>query len=77
MEYNDVTGYFVSLHSKDEKESRFGSEILKLFFTDKDGNVRLSIPKYAIVNKQGELVVRNAAKPSNTSALIKQLEEWN
>tara|TARA_R110001583_G_scaffold48974_1_gene153435 strand:- start:14582 stop:15121 length:540 start_codon:yes stop_codon:yes gene_type:complete len=76
IESNNIKGYFTSLHSEQEKESSFGGEILKLFFTDKDGNVNLSIPKYGIVNKQGVLVVKNAARPSNTDALKKQLEEW-
>ncbi len=76
LEHNNVKGYFTSLHSEKDKESSFGSEILKLFFTDKDGNVNLSIPKYAIVNKKGELVVKDAAKPSNATDLKKQLEEW-
>lgn len=41
---------------------------------DKNGNPDISIPKYAIVNKKGEIVIQRAEKPSNFASLKKQLE---
>ncbi|TKG94063.1 redoxin domain-containing protein [Puteibacter caeruleilacunae] len=75
LEDNNVKGYFVSMHSENKK-SEFGGDILKLFFTDKDGKIGLSIPRYAIVDKTGKLAVSKAARPSNMEGLKKQLNQY-
>lgn len=73
-----LSGYFASYHPKTEmiKKNNFGREIQTLFLTDEKGNMDISIPKYAIVNKKGEIVVKRAEKPSNADLLKKQLEEY-
>jgi thiol-disulfide isomerase/thioredoxin len=37
---------------------------------------KLSLPRYAIIDKKGIIVERNAKRPSNTKGLIKQLSEY-
>lgn len=43
---------------------------------DEKGNPDISIPKYPIVNKKGEIVERRAKRPSNPVSLKKQLEKY-
>ena len=72
-----ISGYFTSYHPiKEPSDSTFPQDISTLFLTDENGNMSISVPKYAIVNKQGEIVVRRAERPSHGIALKKQLKEY-
>lgn len=78
IQKNALRGYFVSYHSPhvSNVNSTFAGEIESLFLKDENGNYSISIPKYAIVNKKGEIVERRAERPSNATALKKQLEKY-
>ncbi|MBP1612944.1 MAG: resA 1 [Bacteroidetes bacterium] len=72
-----ISGYFTSYHPiKELSGSTFPQEINSLFLIDENGNMNIFIPKYAIVNKLGEIVVRRAERPSNGNALKEQLKEY-
>ena len=72
-----LSGYFVSIHPKNELDSiGFQHDLNDLFFTYEVYGIVISIPRYAIVNSKGELVVKNAVSPSNPIALKKQLEKY-
>lgn len=77
IQKDSLNGYFISYHSVTElKNSSFPKDIETLFLTDENGNLEISIPKYAIVNKQGEIVEKRAERPSNFLSLKKQLEKY-
>ena len=72
-----LIGYFVSMHPKNESDAiGFQFDLLNLFFKDESGNMNISIPRYAIVNRKGEIVEKRAARPSNPVSLKNQLEEF-
>jgi thiol-disulfide isomerase/thioredoxin len=77
LKNDTLSGYFVSLHSTEEPDSIFAKDIVALFMTDENGNIKISIPRYAIVNKKGEIVVKKAERPSNSTGLTNQLEKYN
>jgi thiol-disulfide isomerase/thioredoxin len=77
LKNDTLNGYFTSMHSTEEPDSIFAKDIVTLFLTDENGNLGISIPRYAIVNKNGEIVVKKAERPSNATALTKQLEKYN
>lgn len=73
----DVKGYFISyLPPHDDETTTFPSDIERLFLKNEKGEFDISIPKYAIINKEGNIVVKRAERPSNKEALIEQLEGW-
>jgi len=72
LKNNTLSGYFVSFHTTEGPESIFAKDIAALFMSD-----NISIPRYAIVNKKGEIVVKKAERPSNCAGLTKQLEKYN
>jgi hypothetical protein len=47
-----------------------------LFLQDENGNINISLPHYAIVNRKGEIVEKRAERPSNFSLLKQQLEKY-
>lgn len=74
---NAMEGYFTSLHSTEgQVENLFSKDLKSIFFTDENGNVGISIPRYAIVNKKGEIVVKKAERPSNAINLKNQLDKY-
>ena len=76
IQNESLSGYFVSMHPKNESETKgFQQDLLDLFFKDENGNMSISIPRYAIVNRKGEFVEKRAARPSNPIALKEQLEK--
>lgn len=78
IQKDSLTGFFVSYHSREDtnKNSTFSQDIGTLFLRDENGDFDLSIPKYAIVNRMGELVETRAERPSNFESLKKQLEKY-
>ncbi|MFA8435447.1 MAG: TlpA family protein disulfide reductase [Marinifilaceae bacterium] len=64
-------GYHVSMGINAD----IGKDIVKLF-TDEDGRMELAIPRYMIVNRKGEVVVRKAYSPSEGSKLIEQISQF-
>lgn len=76
LNQNSANGYFVAYLPSKDKESTFASEIEKLFLQDEDGSMSVSIPKYAIINKQGIIVEKRAERPSNCEALKTQLQKY-
>ncbi len=77
LKNDTISGYFTSFHSTEESDSIFSKDIVSLFLTDENGNLSISIPQYAIINRKGEIVVKKAERPSNAAALTKQLDEYN
>ena len=77
LKNDTLSGNFISLHSTEEPDGIFSKDIVALFMTDENGNINISIPRYAIVNKKGEMVVKEAERPSNCAGLTKQLEKYN
>lgn len=77
IQNESLGGYFISCLPPNElvTSSLFREEIETLFMQDEDGNMDISIPKYAIVNKTGEVVVSRAARPSNPVSLKRQLDK--
>ena len=72
-----LIGYFVSMHPKNETDAiGFQHDLVDLFFKDESGNMSISIPRYVIVNRKGEFVEKEAARPSNPVALKEQLEKY-
>jgi thiol-disulfide isomerase/thioredoxin len=71
-------GYFTSINPMKELDttSSFSKDIMDLFFTGANGKIAISIPRYVIVNRKGEIVEKNAARPSNPISLKKQLEKY-
>lgn len=72
----DAKGYFVPYTPPDNVISSFCSDIENLFLKNENGEISISIPKYAIVDKEGNVVIRRAKRPSNKDALIEQFKEW-
>lgn len=73
----DVKGYFISyLPPHKDEVTTFPSDIERLFLKNDKDEFNISIPKYAIVDREGNIVVKRAERPSNKEALIKQLKEW-
>lgn len=56
--------------------SLFSSDIDNLFLRDENGEMDIAFPRYAIVNKQGQIVSKRAKRPSDRESLIKELTEW-
>ena len=52
------------------------SDIENLFLKNEKGEMEISIPKYAIIDKEGNIVIKRAERPSNKEALKNQLKEW-
>jgi len=71
-----ITGYFAHSSPKEGKFNQFSKDINDIFLKDENGNLLISIPRYGIVNKNGELVVKNANRPSNSEELKKQLQTY-
>lgn len=70
-------GYLVPyLPPKKGLASMFSSDIDELFLKDENGEMDIAFPRYAIINKQGEIVNKRAKRPSSREGLIKQLKEW-
>lgn len=71
--YN-IDGYFTSyLAPEEQMTGTFAQEIGPYFFSlSDDGQINISIPRYVIVDKQGEFVETKAKRPSQ-AALKKQL----
>jgi thiol-disulfide isomerase/thioredoxin len=78
IQNDTLSGYFTSYHPVTElkEKSTFPKDIETLFLTDGNGNLSISIPKYAIVNKKGEIVEKRAERPSNFLSLKEQLEKY-
>jgi len=77
IENESLNGYFTSYHPVNSTfVSSFPAEFSSLFLADENGNLDISIPRYAIVDKQGKIVVKRAERPSNSNALKKQLEKY-
>ena len=59
--------------------SHYFVQLRSTFFhgiTEKIMKGKLSLPRYSIIDKQGVIVERDAKRPSNAKALIKQLSEY-
>jgi thiol-disulfide isomerase/thioredoxin len=78
IQNDSLSGYFVSWHPKNELDANgFQQDIIDTFFKFEDGEVIIAIPRYAIVNRKGEIVEkRGVARPSNPVALKEQLEKY-
>ncbi|HMR20261.1 MAG TPA: redoxin family protein [Sphingobacterium sp.] len=77
IQKDSLHGYFIaSQPQQDMGASSFRQDIETLFLMDEEGNLDISIPRYAIVNKKGEIVKKRAARPSNPVSLKKQLESY-
>lgn len=73
---HSLSGYLVTYHQQEKKlQNTFAKEVGTLFLQDKDGKLAIAIPKYAIADKQGNIIVKNAERPSNPDALRKQFRE--
>lgn len=73
--YN-LSGYLVTYHQQEKKpQNKFAKEVETLFMRDEEGNFSLSIPKYAIADDQGNIVIKKAERPSNPDSLKKQFWE--
>ena len=78
IQNDSLSGYFVSWLPKNELcTSSFQQDISNLFFKSEDGKIHISIPRYAIVNRKGELVEQGleSLRPSNPTSLKKQLKK--
>lgn len=42
----------------------FGSDVAKLFLTNAEGGIELSIPKYILIDEKGNIMDKNAKRPS-------------
>jgi len=73
LKRESIMGYLATYHATDTKYSPFTKEIENLFLYDKNKQF-IGIPRYAIVDKKGKLVIDNAARPSATDEIKKQLE---
>jgi len=78
IEKDSLNGFFISIHPGERLNpiSTFSQEIVDLFMKDENGNLSLSIPMYAIVNKNGEIFEKRAERPSNFAILKKQFEKY-
>jgi thiol-disulfide isomerase/thioredoxin len=77
IQNDSLSGYFVSIPPKSElNPMSFQQDLLDLFFKDANGKINISIPRYAIVNRKGKFVEKNAVRPSNPVELKKQLEKY-
>ncbi|WP_029904629.1 redoxin family protein [Prevotella sp. 10(H)] len=74
-QYN-AKGYFVPYQPPQDGAANFASDVETLFLKNDKGEYDISIPKYAIVDKDGNIVVKRAERPSNKEGLISQLKEW-
>lgn len=70
---NNIEGYYITrwIAGKD-----FNKELMDYFLTDEKGNISISIPRYAIINKKGVFVEYKAERPSNAEALKVQLAKY-
>lgn len=73
---NNINGYFISQWNSDDPNNTFRKELIKTFFTDAEGNVNIVLPLYVIVDKEGNIVEKNAEKPSTSFVLRDQLEKY-
>lgn len=72
----NLLGYLATYHPKEPKTNNsFAREFENIFLKDESGNYNISIPRYAIVDKNGNIVIKRAERPSNPDALKKQLQE--
>ena len=77
VQNESLSGYFVSIPPINEfNPVSFRQDILDLFFKNENGTMSISLPRYAIVNKKGKFVEKNATRPSNSVVLKKQLEKY-
>ena len=82
IQNESLSGYFVSMRPLKESNtipgsevgSSFHNEIEELFYKNDFGGY--SIPKYGIVDRNGEIVEKRAARPSNPVSLKEQLEKY-
>ena len=74
--YNAKGNFISYLPPNEDVISTFPSDIERLFLKNDKGQFDISIPKYAIIDKNGNIVVKRAERPSNKEALIEQLEGW-
>lgn len=73
--YN-LSGYLVTYHQQGKRpQNKFAKEVETLFMRDKEGKFVVSIPKYAIADKKGSIVIKKAERPSNPNALKRQIQE--
>ena len=76
IQNDSLSGYLVSWHPKNELDTiGFQHDLIDLFFKY-EGETIIAIPRYAIVNRKGELVEKKAARPSEPVALKEQLEKY-
>jgi thiol-disulfide isomerase/thioredoxin len=77
IQNESLSGYFVSWHPKNELDIiGFQHDLIELFFKYEGGQTIIAVPRYAIVNRKGELVRKNAARPSEPVTLKAQLEKY-
>lgn len=78
LNQHQLSGFLASYHPQEKIDNNvFAKEFENVFLKDENGSFSLRIPRYAIVDKTGKMVVKNAASPSNPDALKKQLIEIN
>lgn len=74
---HEAKGYFIPyLPPSKDMTTSFPSDIENLFLKNEKGEMEISIPKYAIIDKEGNIVIKRAERPSNKEALKNQLKEW-
>ena len=77
IQNESLSGYFVSWLPKNELVDKisFQNDLIDLFFKY-EGETIIAIPRYAIVNRKGELVEIKAARPSEPTVLKEQFEKY-
>jgi len=77
---NDIKGYFTSYHplpGKTVKKGDYREVIEKMFMSRENPNsVRMSVPQYIIVDKNGNVVEYKASRPSDAENLKRQLSGY-
>jgi len=74
---NNIKGYSVPYYLGDsDKKSSFREELADLFFKDDNNLTLIALPRFAIVDKEGNIVEKNAENPGKTEELKAQLEKY-
>lgn len=69
----EINGYFITQWTAG---TEFNKELMNKFLTDENGNITISIPRYSIIDKNGDFVEMKAQRPSSFQSLKTQLSKY-
>jgi len=72
---HNAIGYLVPFYNTENKESTFKTELDNLFFKDGEMHI-IKLPRYVIIDRQGNVAEMNAQRPSRTEELKTQLKKY-